>query len=90
MATIKEKAGDEGAAGNDYTLKHIEQVRMDDRIVGTHGFKLKIYENGTYEDETVIYFNLSQATRGIGNDKERLMARVGSNGFKLITVKFLV
>jgi hypothetical protein len=45
-------------------------------MVGTRGIKLKVYENGTDDNEVSISFNLQQAIRGIGNDKELLMARV--------------
>lgn len=40
---------------------------------------LQVYENGTFEGETIFYFNLQMALRGVNNDKEMLMARVCIN-----------
>ena len=40
----------------------------------SHSVMLQVFENGTYEDEAVIYFNVAQASRGV--DKDGAMARV--------------
>jgi hypothetical protein len=48
-------------------------------MVGARGIRLKVYANGTYEDESVVYFNLQQAARGINHDQHQLMARVSNS-----------
>ena len=71
--------------GFQYTQKHIDQLDSNHRMMGARGIRLKVYANGTYEDESIVYFNLQQASRGI-NDQQQLMARVSRCYF--IVVKF--
>ncbi|ELU06637.1 hypothetical protein CAPTEDRAFT_220130 [Capitella teleta] len=73
---IKQNVAEEQGEGFEYTLKHIEKIEADHRMVGTKGIRLRVYENGTDDSEVVIFFNLQQAVRGIGHDKEMLLARL--------------
>lgn len=63
--------GDEEDQGNHYTMKHIDQIDIDHKLVGTKGIRLKVFENGTDTDETVVYFNIQAAERGLKNHKEK-------------------
>ena len=42
-------------------------------------FLYQVFENGRYEDDVTIYFNLAQATKGIGHDQKKLLARVSDS-----------
>ena len=55
-------------------------------MVGKKGLKLRVYENGSYEDETVVFFNLHYGTRG-AKDKNDVMARVSFSTVYVITPK---
>lgn len=39
----------------------------------------KVYINGSLEDDALVYFNVAQATRGVGHEPAKLMARVSSD-----------
>ncbi|XP_062517210.1 doublecortin domain-containing protein 1-like [Corticium candelabrum] len=44
-------------------------------LVGCNGLRVKIHENGTLDNGVLILFNLREAEKGIGNDKEKLRLR---------------
>ncbi len=73
---IKGDCADEEGEGFRYTQKHIKEFDMNHKLCGPKGLRLKVYENGTYEDETVVYFNWHLASRGVGHDQKKIMARV--------------
>jgi hypothetical protein len=64
------------AAKSNYKLSHIEEIDTQHRLVGSKGLRIKVYENGTYDESVILFFNLTQATRGIGHDQKKLMERV--------------
>ena len=39
-------------------------------------FSLQVYENGTNENETIVFFNLKDASKGIGKDRTLMLQRV--------------
>ncbi|XP_046543933.1 doublecortin domain-containing protein 1-like [Haliotis rubra] len=66
----------EGSMGAMYKMSHIQELNVDDRLVGTKGLKLKVYENGMSEGAQNFFFNLRGALKGIGHDPPKLMARL--------------
>ncbi|XP_064601230.1 doublecortin domain-containing protein 1-like [Liolophura sinensis] len=62
--------------GNEYTMKHIKELKANDRLVGSQGLKLKVYENGQSENPQVFYFNLREAVKGIKNDIDKILERL--------------
>ncbi|XP_071104619.1 doublecortin domain-containing protein 1-like [Haliotis cracherodii] len=66
----------EEAMGAMYKMAHIQELNVDDRLLGTKGLKLKVYENGMSEGAQNFFFNLRGALKGIGHDRPKLMARL--------------
>lgn len=65
----------EESEGSNYRMKHIKEWEFEHRLVGRKGLRLKVYENGSTENDQVFYFNLAGALRGT-NDKDRVLTRL--------------
>ncbi|XP_061182929.1 doublecortin domain-containing protein 1-like [Saccostrea echinata] len=65
----------EESEGSNYRMKHIKEWEFEHRLVGRKGLRLKVYENGSYENDQVFYFNLAGALRGT-NDKGKVLTRL--------------
>ncbi|CAH1787762.1 unnamed protein product [Owenia fusiformis] len=76
LKRITDKVNEQEAKGNDYTQTHIREIEANDRIVGTKGLRLKVFENGLDEGETVIFFNLRDAARGLDGNRPKMMERL--------------
>ncbi|XP_041366917.1 doublecortin domain-containing protein 1-like [Gigantopelta aegis] len=77
LKNLREELNKEEQMGVSYKMEHIREIQGDDRLVGTKGLKLKIFENGSADNEYAFFFNLREALKGIAsNDKDRLMQRL--------------
>ncbi len=75
---IQDSAMQEEGAGANYTMTHIKEFDSSHRLVGQQGIRLKVYENGQDEDAETVFFNLREASKGIGNSQVLLLQRVSS------------
>ncbi|XP_022088239.1 uncharacterized protein LOC110977975 [Acanthaster planci] len=76
LEEISESAMEEEGAGCTYTMQHIKEFDSSHRLVGQQGIRLKVYENGQGEGEETVFFNLKEASKGIGNDHSLLLQRL--------------
>ncbi|XP_013404290.1 uncharacterized protein LOC106169385 isoform X2 [Lingula anatina] len=77
LEKIEPDAKEEEVQGAEFRMaKTIRKLEASDRLVGVQGIKLKVYENGTYEDETVVFFNLKETSKGIEGQKDKIMQRL--------------
>ncbi|KAJ8299403.1 hypothetical protein KUTeg_023463 [Tegillarca granosa] len=76
VKAIKTEMDTEQAEGSNYRMSHIKEISADDRIVGLKGIRLRVYENGFYDQDHTFYFNLAGALRGVNNDKELVLKRL--------------
>ncbi|KAL5006633.1 hypothetical protein ScPMuIL_015439 [Solemya velum] len=74
--TMKSLKDDEEVEGSRYRMRHIQELSVDNRLVGQKGIKLRVYENGLSETYSEFYFNLREAQKGVSNDKTQLMQRL--------------
>lgn len=72
---LQDKAEEEEKSGSKFTMNHIQEYDMDHKLVGKKGIRLKIYENGSTDEPTTIYFNLHQASKGT-EDANQLLCRL--------------
>nr|XP_022337319.1 uncharacterized protein LOC111133328 isoform X2 [Crassostrea virginica] len=75
LQKIEELQRIEESEGSHYRMKHIKEWQFEHRLVGRKGLRLKVYENGSYENDQVFYFNLAGALRGT-NDKNQILTRL--------------
>ncbi|XP_038054500.1 doublecortin domain-containing protein 1-like isoform X2 [Patiria miniata] len=73
---ISESVVEEEGAGSTYTMKHIKEFDSSHRLVGQQGIRLKVYENGQGDGEETVFFNLKEASKGVGNDHNLLLQRL--------------
>ena len=66
-------------------MKHIQEVKADDRLLGRKGLRLKVYENGLDEGEFDYYFNVREGIRGLSGAtlREKLMQRVSNQNVRI-------
>ncbi|XP_059150633.1 doublecortin domain-containing protein 1-like [Physella acuta] len=74
MEALKEETSKEEEQGMNYRMTHIKELSSEDRLVGTKGIKLKVFENGKVSGEFIYYFNLREAMKGA--DREKAMLRL--------------
>ncbi|XP_071809280.1 doublecortin domain-containing protein 1-like [Asterias amurensis] len=73
---IQDSAMEEEGAGANYTMTHIKEFDSSHRLVGQQGIRLKVYENGQDEAAETVFFNLREASKGIGNSQVLLLQRL--------------
>nr|XP_039274440.1 doublecortin domain-containing protein 1-like [Styela clava] len=67
---LKEMDEKQRKQGSNYTMQHIKEIKSDDRIVGQHGLRLKIYENGKDTNAQMVFVNMREILRGTGQDQD--------------------
>ncbi|GFR98754.1 doublecortin domain-containing protein 5 [Elysia marginata] len=72
LEALKEGAQKEEEEGMKYRMTHIQELSCDDRLVGTRGIKLKVFENGHADNEFPYFFNLREAYKGLKNMKDNI------------------
>ncbi|XP_033106112.1 doublecortin domain-containing protein 1-like [Anneissia japonica] len=76
LKQISELVQDEEIEGYSYTMKHIKTLDSTHRLVGMHGIRLKVYENGFSDKEETIFFNIKEAYKGCSGNHQRVMQRL--------------
>ncbi|KAH9500578.1 hypothetical protein Btru_072308, partial [Bulinus truncatus] len=74
IEALESEAAKEEMEGLNYRLTHIKPLAVDDRLVGTKGIKLKVFENGKADGEFMFCFNLREAMKG--TDKNHALLRL--------------
>ncbi|RUS69866.1 hypothetical protein EGW08_022372, partial [Elysia chlorotica] len=72
LEALKEGARQEEEEGMKYRMTHIQELSCEDRLVGTKGIKLKVFENGHADNEFLYFFNLREAYKGLKNVKDNI------------------
>ncbi|GFN87697.1 LOW QUALITY PROTEIN: doublecortin domain-containing protein 1 [Plakobranchus ocellatus] len=72
LEALKEGARQEEEEGMKYRMTHIQELSCEDRLVGTRGIKLKVFENGRADNEFLYFFNLREAYKGLKNVKDNI------------------
>nr|XP_006825759.1 PREDICTED: uncharacterized protein LOC100377058 [Saccoglossus kowalevskii] len=75
----------EEAAGHEYILGHIKEISSSDRLVGTPGIKIKVFQNGKPEREEVIYVNMKELSKGVNSGQ-----KLGDSGKDPIDAKTFI
>ncbi|XP_076817747.1 doublecortin domain-containing protein 1-like isoform X1 [Clavelina lepadiformis] len=55
--------------GMDYLMKNIKEIECDDKLVGEHGLRLRIYDNGNDLNSQNVYLNMRDIQRGAKDPK---------------------
>ncbi|XP_078585568.1 doublecortin domain-containing protein 1-like isoform X2 [Branchiostoma floridae x Branchiostoma japonicum] len=76
LRVLEPRVLEERDTGHEYKMKHIKSLEATDRLVGRQGLRLKVFENGRDEGETLIYFNMRDAERAAKGDSKRLMEQL--------------
>ncbi|XP_019624711.1 PREDICTED: uncharacterized protein LOC109470271 [Branchiostoma belcheri] len=76
LKVLEPRVLEERDTGHEYKMKHIKSLEATDRLVGKQGLRLKVFENGRDEGETLIYFNMRDAERAAKGDSKRLMEQL--------------
>ncbi|CAH1258969.1 DCDC1 [Branchiostoma lanceolatum] len=76
LKVLEPRVLEERDTGHEYKMKHIKSLESTDRLVGRQGLRLKVFENGRDEGETLIYFNMRDAERAAKGDSKRLMEQL--------------
>ncbi|CAL1540465.1 unnamed protein product [Lymnaea stagnalis] len=73
LKALKDEALKEEEAGVSYKFSQIQEIGVDDRLLGIKGIKLKVFENGHSDGSFVYFFNLREAMKGAENRNQILL-----------------
>ncbi|XP_071955234.1 doublecortin domain-containing protein 1-like [Antedon mediterranea] len=76
LRQISDLVQEEEMEGHSYTLKHIKTMDASHRLVGMHGIRLKVYENGFNDKEDTIFFNIKEAYKGCHGNHGMVVQRL--------------
>nr|XP_026693743.1 uncharacterized protein LOC104266468 isoform X1 [Ciona intestinalis] len=75
LEAIKEMVMNQSSEGHNYTMKHIKEIESNDRLVGEHGLRIEIFDNGNDVSGQGIYLNMRDVQRGAKGDRDLIKAR---------------
>ncbi|PAA86418.1 hypothetical protein BOX15_Mlig027318g1 [Macrostomum lignano] len=71
VRAVEPKARSELEEGSQFTMKHISALPENHRLVSDRrGIRLKVHNNGRDSDPVTVYFNMREASRGLGKDRD--------------------
>ncbi|XP_064634273.1 doublecortin domain-containing protein 1-like isoform X2 [Lineus longissimus] len=73
---LKSEMVNEVDEGNSYKLRHIQKFEMENKLVDIRRLRLVVYKNGSYESPVNVFFNMTDARRGIGDDKQKMLEKL--------------
>ncbi|CAD5115835.1 DgyrCDS4773 [Dimorphilus gyrociliatus] len=71
MEKLKEPLFHEKELAADYSHQHIPKINKDNRLIRSANVKLRVFKNGTYNEPTIVFFNIQLMERGLRNDKDK-------------------